>query len=149
MAIYEKWFLNFDQGCGDGAGAGAGAAGADTFWSEPEPPKWFARSRSRRNGAGAGAGAVKIGSAPAPKRDTVVARKQNNSEITRNSRTNSLRKFFINNLRTSAMNYLKFSWLTETCICYDLNIKQVLYQVRSCHWPETSPRPRAESPSDI
>ena len=61
------------------------------------------------DGAGAGAGAGKIGSAPAPKRDTVVARKQNNSEITRNSRTNSLRKFFINDLRTSAINYLKFS----------------------------------------
>ena len=86
---------------------------------EPEPPEPtdFGRSRSRsrscRNGllgAGAGAGAVKNGAAPAPKRDTIVARKkQNESEITGNSPTNSLPKFYINNLRTSAINYLKFS----------------------------------------
>ena len=50
--------------------------------AEPEPlePTDFgrSRSRSRRNGllgAGAGAGAVKNGAAPAPKRDTIVARK--------------------------------------------------------------------------
>ena len=51
---------------------------------EPEPPeptdfgRSRSRSRSRRNGllgAGAGAGAVKNGAAPAPKRDTIVARK--------------------------------------------------------------------------
>ena len=79
----------FNQGCGAGAGAGAGAAGVGTFWSEPEPepepPKRFARSRSRQNGA-----------APAPKRDTIVARKKN-SKIKRNSRTKSLPKFVINN----------------------------------------------------
>ena len=50
---------------------------------EPEPlePTHFgrSRSRSRRNGllgARAGAGAVKNGAAPAPKRDTIVARKE-------------------------------------------------------------------------
>ena len=50
---------------------------------EPEPPEptHFGRnrSRSRRNGllgAGAGAGAIKNGAAPAPKRDTIVARKK-------------------------------------------------------------------------
>ena len=73
---------------------------------EPEPPEptHFGRSRSRswsrRNGllgAGAAAGAVKNGAAPATKRDAIVARIKNNSEITRNSRTNSLPKFFINN----------------------------------------------------
>ena len=51
---------------------------------EPEPlePTDFgrsrSRSRSRRNGllgAGAGVGAVKNGAAPAPKRGTIVARK--------------------------------------------------------------------------
>ena len=51
---------------------------------EPEPPeptdfgRSRSRSRSRRNGllgAGAGAGAVKNGAAPAPKRGTIVARK--------------------------------------------------------------------------
>ena len=46
------------------------------------------RSRSRRSRhilVGAGAGAVKNGAAPAPKRDTVVVKK--NSEITRNRPT--------------------------------------------------------------
>ena len=80
------WISGY-QGCG--AGAGAGVAGADTFgWS---------RSRSRRNGLlGAGAGAVKNGAAPAPKRDTIVARK-NSSKIKRNRRTKSLPKFVLNN----------------------------------------------------
>ena len=62
--------------------------------AEPEPPEpthfGRSRSRSRRNGllrAGAGVGAVKNGAAPAPKRDTIVARKKTNGEITRNSRT--------------------------------------------------------------
>ena len=50
---------------------------------EPEPPEpthfGRSRSRSRRNGllgAGAGAGAVKNVAAPAPKWDTIVARKK-------------------------------------------------------------------------
>ena len=77
------------------------------------------RSRSRRNGLlgdRAGAGAVKNGAAPAPKRDTMVDKLRNvNSEIT-NSRTNSLPIFFINNFRTSAMNYLKFYLLAVKCI---------------------------------
>ena len=73
---------------------------------EPEPPepthfgRSRSRSRSRRNGllgAGAGAGAVKNGAAPAPKRDTIVARKKNSSKIKRNSRAKSLPKFVINN----------------------------------------------------
>ena len=78
-------------------------------------PGMRSRSRSRRNGllgagAGAGAGAVKNRASPAPKRDTIVARKkQNESEITRNIQTNSLPTFYINNFRTSAINYLKFS----------------------------------------
>ena len=41
--------------------------------------------------------------------------------------------FFINNFRTSALNYLKFSSLPEACIFYELNIKKVLYQVSSYH----------------
>ena len=51
--------------------------------AEPEPPEpthfGRSRSRSRRNGlvgAGAGAGAVTNMAAPAPKRDTIVARKK-------------------------------------------------------------------------
>ena len=79
---------------------------------EPEPePTHFgrsrSRSRSRRNGspgAGAGAGAVKNRAAPAPKRDTIVEKRNVNSEIT-NSRTNRLPIFFISNFRTSAMKY--------------------------------------------
>ena len=72
---------------------------------EPEPPepthfgRSRSRSRSRRNGllgAGAGAGAVKNGAAPAPKRDTIVAKK-NSSKIKRNSRTKSSPKFVIIN----------------------------------------------------
>ena len=46
---------------------------------EPPEPTHFgrSRSRSRRNGLlGAGTGAVKNGVAPAPKRDTIVARKK-------------------------------------------------------------------------
>ena len=119
-------FVSEQQGCGAGAGAGAGAAGADRFWSEPEPepepPKRFARSRSRsrsrqkRGGSGSEKGYN-------------CGKKKNESEITRNSRTNSLPKFYINNLRTSATNYLKFSWLTEACILHDLNIKQVFIRL--------------------
>ena len=37
--------------------------------------------------------------------------------------------------------------MPETCIFYYLYTKEVLYQVRSCHWPEMSSR--ADSPSDI
>ena len=71
---------------------------------------WSRRSRHILVGAGAGAGAVKNGAAPAPKRETIVAKKQRNinSEIARNSWTNSLPMFVINNFRTSAMNYLNF-----------------------------------------
>ena len=81
-----------------GAGAGAGAAETGLL------------------GAGAGAEAGKNGAAPAPKRDTIMEKEGNvNSEIT-NSRTNRLPIFFISILRTSAMNYLKFSSLPETRI---------------------------------
>ena len=105
------------------------------FGPEPEPEPSRSRSRSRQKRGGSGS----------EKGYNCGKKKQNESEITRNSRTNSLTKFYINNFRTSAINYLKFSWLTETCIWQDLNIKQVLYQVRLCHWPETSSR--ADSPS--
>ena len=97
------------QGCGAGAGAGAGAraAGADRFWSEPEPepepPKRFARSRSRSRSR------QKRGGSGSEKGYNCGKKKQNESEITRNSRTNSLPKFYISNFRTSAINYLKFS----------------------------------------
>ena len=91
--------------------------------SEPPEPTHFgrsrSRSRSRRNGllgAGAGAGAEKNGAAPAPKRDTIMEKYRNvNSELT-NSRINRLPIVFINILRTSAIYYLKFSSLPETCI---------------------------------
>ena len=72
--------MHNNQGCGAGAGAGA------------EP------------GAGA-AGADAFWSELEPEPPKWFAR----SEITRNSRTNSLPKFFINNFRRSAMNYLKLS----------------------------------------
>ena len=94
-----------NQGCGAGAGAGAGAAGADRFWSEPEPepepPTRFARGRSRSR--------QKQGGSGSEKGYNCGKKKQNESEITRNSRTNSLPTFYINNFRTSAINYLKFS----------------------------------------
>ena len=84
------------QGCG--AGAGAGAAGADRFWSEPEPepepPKRFARSRSWSRSR------QKRGGSGSEKGYNCGKKKQNESEITRNSRTNSLPKFYINNFRT-------------------------------------------------
>ena len=66
---------------------------------EPEPPKRFApsRSRSRSHQKRGGSGSEK----------GYNCGKENNSEATRNSRTNSLPKLFINNFRTSAMNYLK------------------------------------------
>ena len=74
--------------------------------AEPEPsePKHFGRRRSRRNGL-LGAGAV-----GSEKECNCGKNKQRNmnSEITRNSWTNSLPMFVINNLRTSAMNYLNF-----------------------------------------
>ena len=99
--------IGTDQGCGAGAGAGAGAAGADRFWSEPEPepepPKRFARSRSRSRSR------QKRGGSGSEKGYNCGKKKQNDSEITRNSRTNSLPKFYISNFRTSAINYLKFS----------------------------------------
>ena len=100
--------------------------------AEPEPPEptHFGRSRSRRNGL-LGAGAVKNGAAPAPKMDTIVEKmltaKQQTAE-----RTDCL-YFFINNFRTSSVNCLKFSSLPEANIFYDLNIKEVVYQVKSCH----------------
>ena len=105
---------------------------------EPEPPEptYFgrSRSRSRRNGLlGAGAGAVKKRGGSGSEKGYNCGQLRNvNSEIT-NSRTNRLPIFCINNFGTSAMNYLKFSSLPETCISYDLNIKEVLYQGRSCH----------------
>ena len=100
---------------------------------EPEPPepthfgRSRSRSRSRRNGllgAGAGAGAVRNGAAPAPKRDTIVARKK--QQQNQKKQPNWVCLNFSSITRTSAMNYLKFYWLTKTCIWYDLNIKQVL-----------------------
>ena len=85
-----------NQGCGAGAagaGAGAGAGAAEMVCSEPEPepePSKTGQLRLR-------------------KEIQLWQEKNNDREITRNSRTNSLSKFFINNFRTSAMNYLKFS----------------------------------------
>ena len=81
---------------------------------EPEPPEPtdFGRSRSRcrsrRNGlleVAAGAGAVKKLCSGSEKGYNCGKKKQNESEITRNSRTNSFPKFYINNFRTSAINY--------------------------------------------
>ena len=125
---------------------------------QPEPPepthfgRSRSRSRSRRNGllgAGAGAGAVKNGAAPAPKRDALVAKKKRNinSEITRNSWTNSSPMFFINNFRTSALNYLNFLDSQNHAFAIIWKSNKFFYQVRSCHWPRTSSR--ANSPSDI
>ena len=115
-----KTTLPCNQGCGAGAGAGAeagaaGAAGADTFWSEPEPkpepPKWFAQSRSRSRSRNE-TGQLRL-------RKGIQLRKNNwmkaNREIT-NNQTNRLLIFFINNFRTSAIHYLQFSSLPETCI---------------------------------
>ena len=126
--ISVEYLICCNQGCGAGAGAGA----AETVCSQPEP-----ESEPSKTGPVSGS----------EKGYNCGKKKQNESEITRNSRTNSLPKFYINNFTTSAINYLKFSWLTESCIWHDLNTKQVLYQVRSCHWPDTSSR--ADSPSGI
>ena len=70
---------------------------------EPEPPKRFARSRSRSRSR------QKRGGSGSEKGYNCGKKKQNESEITRNSQTNSLPKFYINNFRTSAINYLNFS----------------------------------------
>ena len=72
---------------------------------EPEPPEPtdFGRSRSRSRSR------QKRGGSGSEKGYNCGKKKQNESEITRNSRTNSLPKFYINNFRTSAINYLKFS----------------------------------------
>ena len=93
---------------------------------EPEPLKRFARSRSRSRSRKKRGGSGSENGYNCGKLTNV------NSEIT-NSRTNRLPVFFINNFKTSAMSYLKFSSLPEACILYYLNIKEVLYQVRSCH----------------
>ena len=87
--------------------------------AEPEPPEpthfGRSRSRSRRNGLlgdGAGAGAVKNGAAPAPKRDTIVAKKTAAKE----KGTAELRICLdLSSItRTSAMNYLKIKiFLTD------------------------------------
>ena len=94
--------LGGDQGCGAGAGAGV-----DTFWSEPEPPKRFARSRSRKK-----TGRLRFRKGKQLWKHNEILTL--NSETT-NSRTNRLPTFFINNFRTSAMNYLKFSSLGIGC----------------------------------
>ena len=67
LLVMESW-----QGCRDAEPE-----------PEPEPPEpthfGRSRSRSRRNGL-LGAGAVKNGAAPAPKRDTIVAKKQRSNK---------------------------------------------------------------------
>ena len=75
-----------------GAGAGAGAGAVESVCSEPEPePEPSKTGSGSEKGYNCGEKLRNI-----------------NSEITRNSWTNSLPMFVINNFRTSAMNYLNF-----------------------------------------
>ena len=71
---------------------------------EPEPPEptHFGRIRSRSRSWSR----QKLGSGS--EKGYNCSKRRNNGEITRNSRTNSLAKFTINNFRTIAMNYLNF-----------------------------------------